>query len=75
MNWVFEHMGNADFNDPLPATADTASAAAAGGDADEESMGLLMSLGFSHAHALRALKATDNNMDRQTDNNCNNITT
>ncbi len=69
MNWVFEHMEDADFNDPLPApaTAAAATAAATGeaaGEADEESVGLLMSLGFSLAHSLRALRATDNNMDR-----------
>ena len=65
MNWVFEHMEDADFNDPLPASGAAASAGdSAGGEADPESVGLLMSLGFSHAHALRALKATDNNMDR-----------
>ena len=69
MNWVFEHMDDADFNDPLPvaaaaSAAATASDGAGAGDADPEHVGLLMSLGFSHTHALRALKATDNSMDR-----------
>ena len=66
MNWVLEHMDDADFNDPLPASgaaaasASSSSAAAAAGEAgvDAEALVMLTSLGFTERQAEAALKAT-----------------
>lgn len=69
MNWVLEHMSDADFNDPLPAPGATATATAAASPAagateaacaapDPESLVMLTSLGFTDRQASAALKAT-----------------
>ncbi|CAN0187122.1 unnamed protein product [Ectocarpus sp. 6 AP-2014] len=74
MNWVLEHMGDADFNDPLPAPGAStgtpaAAAAAAGGDAapDPEALMMLVSLGFTERQASGALKATGGDAARGAD--------
>lgn len=71
MNWVLEHMGDADFNDPLPAPgASTGTpAAAAAGDAapDPEALMMLVSLGFTERQASGALKATGGDAARGAD--------
>eukprot|EP00752_Nemacystus_decipiens_P002407 g2270.t1 len=76
MNWVLEHMGDADFNDPLPAPGATAAAAAsratgtgedAGAAADPESLVMLTSLGFTDRQASAALKATGGDAARGAD--------
>ncbi len=61
MNWVFEHSEDSDFND-LPAGA--INSAQESIEDPGESVGLLMSFGFSYAHSLRALKATGYDIDR-----------
>lgn len=74
MNWVLEHMGDADFNDPLPAPGAAAAAPAAsgageagGGAADPESLMMLTSLGFTDRQASAALKATGGDAARGAD--------
>ncbi|CAN0037670.1 unnamed protein product, partial [Ectocarpus sp. 13 AM-2016] len=71
MNWVLEHMGDADFNDPLPAPGASTgtSAAAASGDAapDPEALMMLVSLGFTERQASGALKATGGDAARGAD--------
>ncbi|CAD7953089.1 unnamed protein product [Amoebophrya sp. A25] len=61
--WIFAHMEDSDFNDPLP----EGGAAAGGGDSggvDAESVALLNAItGFAEKHCKRALKATNNNPD------------
>lgn len=74
MNWVLEHMGDADFNDPLP-DPDAAGATNAGGAmdsgagtaADPESLVMLTSLGFTERQASAALKATGGDAARGAD--------
>jgi ubiquitin carboxyl-terminal hydrolase 5/13 len=64
MSWIFEHMEEPDFNDPLPAPAPAAGAPTAGAEADPEVLMLLTSMGFKDAHAKASLRACDNNGDR-----------
>lgn len=67
MEWVFAHMGDPDFNDPLPEPAAAAAAAGAGAgaaagggsgagaDADPEKVGMLTGMGFNEQQAKAAL--------------------
>lgn len=64
MEWVFAHMGDADFNDPLPAAAP---AAAPAYTADPEAVATCMSMGFDSAAATLALKETGGAVDRAVD--------
>ncbi|XP_046375139.2 ubiquitin carboxyl-terminal hydrolase 5-like [Haliotis rufescens] len=66
MNWVMEHMGDADFAAPLVLPN---SAAAGGGQftPNEESLVMIMSMGFTRDQAVKALKATNNNVERAAD--------
>lgn len=73
MNWVLEHMGDADFNDPLPApgaaavSASSSSAAAGEAGVDAEALMMLTSLGFTERQAQAALKATAGDAARGAD--------
>jgi ubiquitin carboxyl-terminal hydrolase 5/13 len=68
MNWILMHMEDPDFNDPpvdpsAPAVepmvvTDTAS------DAQLESIGMIVSMGYTEDQAKAALRATDNNLER-----------
>lgn len=64
--WLMDHMGDADFNDPI---APAAGAAAAGGSAaNAESVSMLVAmLGVSERHAAKALEATGNSVERAAD--------
>lgn len=62
MNWVLEHMGDPDFTSPLVLPGSQGSKAA-----DEESLAIITSMGFTEAQAIKALKATDNNLERAAD--------
>ncbi|KAG8191918.1 hypothetical protein JTE90_007718 [Oedothorax gibbosus] len=65
MNWVMEHMNDADFNTPLniPGSAKSSSDFIA----DPEASVTIMSMGFSPAQAAKALEATGNNLERAVD--------
>eukprot|EP00621_Florenciella_sp_RCC1693_P016503 CAMPEP_0182531890 /NCGR_PEP_ID=MMETSP1323-20130603/10212_1 /TAXON_ID=236787 /ORGANISM="Florenciella parvula, Strain RCC1693" /LENGTH=833 /DNA_ID=CAMNT_0024741539 /DNA_START=51 /DNA_END=2548 /DNA_ORIENTATION=- len=74
MEWIFAHMEDADFNEPLPppgttppADAATGAGAAGGDGPNPEHVMMLTSMGFSDVHAAGALKATDNDMERAAD--------
>ncbi|KAL8584111.1 hypothetical protein ACOMHN_011726 [Nucella lapillus] len=64
MNWVMEHMGDADFAVPLQV---------AGSDKskdfvpNEEAVMMISSMGFTRPQAVKALKATNNNVERAAD--------
>jgi hypothetical protein len=64
MEWVFSHMGDADFNDPLPEPAAAAAAPPAGGQQqqqqqqDPEKVSMLTAMGFEGEAAEAALMAT-----------------
>lgn len=64
-SWVFEHMGDADFNDPLPAAS--AQGASEEVPLNEESVMMLVSMGFPVERCQKALRATDGNLERATD--------
>ena len=63
MNWVFEHQSDPDFDTPydIPASISTAS------EPNEENVGMILSMGFSRAHAIRALSMTNNNLEAAID--------
>lgn len=66
MEWVFAHMEDPDFNDPLPRveeTEDESSAAQFGA----EDIGSLTAMGFSDPQAKAALKATGGSLERAAD--------
>jgi len=67
MEWVFAHMEDADFNDPLPAPGAADAAAAGAAPVDPESVGMLSSMGFTTVQAEGALKATSGNLERAAD--------
>lgn len=66
MEWVFAHMEDADFNDPLPdpAAAEAAASSSGGGGgsgfkADPESAAQLSAMGFTEVQASAALQVRD----------------
>lgn len=61
--WIMEHIADSDFADPFvpPGTEGTKF------NANPESLSIIMSMGFSEDHAVKALKATDNNVERAMD--------
>ena len=68
MEWVFAHMEDSDFNDPLPeASAPAPAAATAAAAADPESVQMLCSMGFSEKHAAFALRACSGSLERAAD--------
>jgi ubiquitin carboxyl-terminal hydrolase 5/13 len=76
MEWVFAHMEDADFNDPLPdpeaAAAATAAGSSSGGGggggngggsrADPEAIGQLSAMGFTDVQASAALQVTHSHL-------------
>lgn len=57
MEWVFEHNGDPDFNDPIPVTAGTSAAPAASGPSAAD-LATLQGLGFTDKQARAALMAS-----------------
>jgi ubiquitin carboxyl-terminal hydrolase 5/13 len=66
MNWVMEHMGDPDFNDPFEVPGNKASSGAAF-TPNDDALAMIMSMGFNKDQATKALKATDNNVERAAD--------
>lgn len=69
-SWYFEHMGDPDINDPLPAPG--GGGGGGGGDAggaapDPNTVAELSSFGFAEAHVVAALKACNNSSERAAD--------
>ena len=74
MNWILEHMDDADFNDPLPTsstsavtggTSETSSAASRSEGPEVQSMiEMISSMGYTTDQATAALKATDFDIER-----------
>lgn len=69
MNWVLDHMGDADFNDPLPSpkASSCAAPAAAAAAADPTAVAMLTSFGFTERQAEGSLKATGGDAARAAD--------
>jgi ubiquitin carboxyl-terminal hydrolase 5/13 len=66
MEWVFAHMEDADFNDPIVAEAPSA-AVESGVAVDAEAISTLSAMGFTADQAAVALKATAGNVERAVD--------
>ena len=66
MNWVMEHMGDANFNDPFvdPNAAKPKKSVVV---PDEGNIMMLMDMSFTREQAIKAFKMTDNNMERAVD--------
>eukprot|EP00026_Physarum_polycephalum_P002958 Phypoly_transcript_02967.p1 GENE.Phypoly_transcript_02967~~Phypoly_transcript_02967.p1 ORF type:complete len:805 (+),score=171.44 Phypoly_transcript_02967:45-2459(+) len=66
MNWLMDHMDDADIDVPPPAPA---AKPAAGGKAapKQEDIEMLGAMGFTPAQAAKALRNTDNNVERAAD--------
>lgn len=63
--WLMSHISDADFADPfVPPGTDVSSAKF---DADPTGLEILMGMGFNEAQATRALKETNNNIERAAD--------
>lgn len=62
MSWVMQHMEDPDFNSPFQLPGGSSSAKKC--TASEETIGMVMSMGFSKEQAEMALRNTDNNMER-----------
>lgn len=65
-NWIMEHIGDSDLSDPFIPPGHSSS----GNDTfvpNESDVAQIVNLGFSRAHAIKALKSTDNMLDRAAD--------
>ena len=70
VNWAVAHMEDADFDTPFEIpkkNKNSNSAGAAAKTYNEESIASIMSWGFSRAQAIKALEATNNNVERAAD--------
>ena len=72
MEWVFAHMEDSDFNDPLPppGAADAAAGGGGGGgggEPDPEKVSSLVGMGFTPEQAAGALAATSGSLERAAD--------
>jgi len=64
MNWIFEHMDDADVDLPLPKTSAKPAATKSSPVVDENVAQQLTEMGFTLSQARRALQETDGNMER-----------
>lgn len=68
MNWLLEHMEDADIDSPLDLGTSTGSASAgASGNVSEEALEQLAAMGISAPQARKALRETGNNVERAID--------
>ncbi|KAJ8278323.1 hypothetical protein GJAV_G00086380 [Gymnothorax javanicus] len=72
-NWIIAHMEEPDFAEPLatpsaseatPSTFSFAPPTALDNQPPEESVSILISMGFPRQHSIQALKSTNNNLER-----------
>eukprot|EP00898_Chlorokybus_atmophyticus_P002300 jgi/Chlat1/3070/Chrsp21S03316 len=64
MNWLLAHMEDADIDEPLQTSGGNS---AADVTVDEEGVSTLCAMGFERRHAVKALQATGNNLERAAD--------
>jgi len=70
VTWYFENMGDESINLPLRVPNPKAGGQAAGGGGDnipQESVDMMMAMGFPEKKCKKALKNCDNNVERATD--------
>ncbi|XP_076762013.1 ubiquitin specific protease 5 [Xylocopa sonorina] len=66
-NWLVEHIGDSDFADPFVPPGINASTKKDKFVVNEEAVAMVMGMGFTKEQAIKALKATDNNLERAAD--------
>jgi ubiquitin carboxyl-terminal hydrolase 5/13 len=66
MEWIFQHMEDADFNDPIQATEQKA-ATSNGSNHSAESLGMLSAMGFTERQCKAALEACQGSVERAAD--------
>jgi ubiquitin carboxyl-terminal hydrolase 5/13 len=66
MNWIMEHMEDPDFNSPavLPSSNSASATVSSHPPVDQESVQMLMAMGYSEEQCTAALVATSNNIER-----------
>lgn len=71
MNWLMEHVSDSDFADPLQLAPLTQQAQSAGGATSfgpsEDNIAMIVAMGFTKDQALKALRTTENNVERAAD--------
>jgi len=69
MNWIFAHMDDSGLDDPIENAPkqQQQSKSKGGTQFSEEAIGMLTAMGFNSDQAVRALKATDGNLERAAD--------
>lgn len=71
MNWMMEHLEDPDLNQPFVNPSNKSAASSGGGKSsfvpNPDAMASLMAMSFSEAQAKKALKNTDNNVERAVD--------
>uniref|UniRef100_UPI00358F787F ubiquitin carboxyl-terminal hydrolase 5-like isoform X2 n=1 Tax=Myxine glutinosa TaxID=7769 RepID=UPI00358F787F len=73
LNWLMAHMDDPDFASPLLVTGSGATSPSAGSRTPqgppppEESISMIVSMGFTQEQAVKALRATNNNLERAAD--------
>ncbi|XP_014252821.1 ubiquitin carboxyl-terminal hydrolase 5 [Cimex lectularius] len=67
INWVLEHIGDSDFADPFVPPGTEMSSAQSKFTPNPEAVQMLMGMGFTENQVTKALKATDNNLERAAD--------
>ena len=65
--WLFEHLDDANINDPIPPSPSPSSSSSTKGPAEAEVSNLATMLGFTEEQAKAALTATGGNMERAAD--------
>jgi len=67
MEWVFAHMSDANFNDPLEAPAAPGGGGGGGAGVSADSVDMLVSMGFQPKHSAKALKECGGDLERAAD--------
>ncbi|KAL1463523.1 hypothetical protein WDU94_015268 [Cyamophila willieti] len=65
--WIMQHIGDADFSDPFVVPGMTAPAASSDFVPNEDAIESITGMGFTRAQAIKALKETNNNVERAVD--------
>ncbi|CAD7004184.1 ubiquitin carboxyl-terminal hydrolase 5 [Ceratitis capitata] len=66
-NWLMEHIGDSDISDPFVLPADGTGGSESRTIATPENITMLTAMGFEERLVIKALKATDDNLERATD--------
>ena len=67
MEWIFQHMEDADFNDPIQPAEPAKGGGGAGGSQDPAAIAMLSSMGFTERQSAGALDACQGSVERAAD--------